>query len=41
MATSHRPVWALPIEAVYPALDTTAQGLTRFDAQQRLEKFGA
>jgi potassium/sodium efflux P-type ATPase len=40
MATSHRPVWALPIEAVYPALDTTSQGLTRFDAHQRLEKFG-
>jgi magnesium-transporting ATPase (P-type) len=41
MAISHRPVWALPIEDIYPALDTTVEGLTRFDAQQRLEKFGA
>jgi hypothetical protein len=27
MATSHRPVWALPIEAVYPVLDTTVPGV--------------
>lgn len=41
MASIHRPVWTLPINDVYPALSTTSQGLTDFEAQQRLQRFGA
>lgn len=41
MASSHRPVWTLPIEAVYPSLETTPQGITSFEAETRLTRFGA
>ncbi len=34
-------VWRLPIEAVYPFLETGPGGLPASEAQQRFEKFGA
>jgi Ca2+-transporting ATPase len=40
MASTHRPIWTLPIEDVYSTLSTTSQGLTVFEAQQRLQRFG-
>ena len=41
MASLHQPIWTLPVEAVYEALATAEQGLSDFEATQRLEKFGA
>lgn len=41
MASLHQPVWTLPVDAVYEALGTTAQGLSDPEAGLRLEKFGA
>jgi hypothetical protein len=28
MASSHQPIWALPVAAVYEALDSSANGLS-------------
>ncbi len=41
MPRSHQPLWTLTFEEVYESLDTTANGLSQNEAQQRLEKFGA
>jgi potassium/sodium efflux P-type ATPase len=41
MALSHQPIWALPIEAVYESLDSTANGLSEDEAARRLQQFGA
>jgi Ca2+-transporting ATPase len=41
MASSHQPVWALPVEEVYESLATDANGLSDAEATLRLEKFGA
>ncbi|MGB3614616.1 MAG: cation-transporting P-type ATPase [Elainellaceae cyanobacterium] len=35
------PVWSLPIEAVYPFLETGPDGLPASESQRRFEKFGA
>lgn len=35
------PIWALPIETVYPFLKTSPGGLLAHEAQKRFEKFGA
>ena len=37
---SPRPVWTLPVDAVYGTLGTTPQGLTGSEAQERLARFG-
>jgi potassium/sodium efflux P-type ATPase len=39
--SSHQPIWALPVEAVYESLGTSAKGLSEFEAVQRLERYGA
>ncbi len=41
MTSTHHPIWTLPIEAVYPTLGTTPQGLQTAEAQTRLQRFGA
>ncbi|PSN11052.1 HAD family hydrolase, partial [filamentous cyanobacterium CCP5] len=41
MTSTHSPIWTLPIEAVYPTLGSTPQGLKAFEAQERLQQFGA
>ncbi len=41
MVSFHQPVWALPIEAVYESLGTTANGLSEYEATQRFERYGA
>lgn len=41
MASSHQPIWALPIEEVYETLGSSAQGLAAAEAEQRLAQFGA
>ncbi|WP_243147574.1 cation-transporting P-type ATPase [Scytonema sp. UIC 10036] len=39
--TLHQPVWALSIESVCESLETTANGLTEYEAAQRFERYGA
>jgi magnesium-transporting ATPase (P-type) len=41
MASSHQPIWALPVESVYKALDSAASGLSEDEAACRLQQFGA
>jgi potassium/sodium efflux P-type ATPase len=41
VASSHQPIWALPVEEVYESLGSTAGGLSADEAQQRLAQFGA
>jgi Ca2+-transporting ATPase len=41
MVPTPQPLWTLPIEAVYGALNTSAQGLADAEATRRLEQFGA
>ena len=41
MSALHRPIWTLPIEAVYKSLESSASGLSELEASHRLEKFGA
>jgi potassium/sodium efflux P-type ATPase len=41
MVSFHQAVWALPIEAVYESLGTTANGLTECEAAQRFQRYGA
>jgi potassium/sodium efflux P-type ATPase len=40
MNSSHEPIWTLPVDEVYRYLNTSAQGLTGSEAQQRLARFG-
>lgn len=40
MTSTHRPVWTLSAEEVYSSLESTPQGLTEIEAQQRLTRFG-
>jgi FAD/FMN-containing dehydrogenase len=32
MGASHQPLWTLPVETVYPSLDTEPSGLTEVEA---------
>jgi Ca2+-transporting ATPase len=41
MASSHPPIWALPVESVYAALNSNVHGLTEAEAIDRLSQFGA
>jgi magnesium-transporting ATPase (P-type) len=41
MASSHQPIWALPVESVYEALNSAASGLSEDEAAHRLQQFGA
>jgi Ca2+-transporting ATPase len=41
VASSHQPIWALPITAVYESLQSSAEGLSTPEAQARLAQFGA
>jgi magnesium-transporting ATPase (P-type) len=41
MASSHQPIWALPVESVYEALASAASGLSEDEAARRLQQFGA
>ncbi len=41
LLSASQPIWALPLEQVYPGLRTTPEGLTQPEAQQRLERYGA
>jgi potassium/sodium efflux P-type ATPase len=41
MASSHQPIWALPITAVYESLNSAAGGLSEDEATRRLQQFGA
>jgi potassium/sodium efflux P-type ATPase len=41
MASSHQPIWALPVEEVYESLGSAADGLSAESAQQRFAQFGA
>jgi potassium/sodium efflux P-type ATPase len=41
MASSHQPIWALPVAEVYDSLGSTADGLSAESAQQRFTQFGA
>lgn len=36
-----RPIWSLPLEKVYPALQSTPEGLSQQEAEKRLERYGA
>ncbi|HEY9620396.1 MAG TPA: cation-transporting P-type ATPase, partial [Crinalium sp.] len=40
MATLHRPIWELPVDAVYESLGTIANGLSDHEATIRLEQYG-
>ncbi len=40
MATVPQPIWTLPAEAVYKALETQPEGLSPAEAQRRLQHFG-
>jgi potassium/sodium efflux P-type ATPase len=41
MASSHQPIWALPVELVYEALGSDVHGLTAAAAIDRFTQFGA
>jgi magnesium-transporting ATPase (P-type) len=40
MATSHQPIWTLPVEAVYESVSSTVAGLSETEAFNRLTQFG-
>ncbi len=40
MASLHQPVWTLTAEAVYESLGTSRQGLSEYEAAERLKNFG-
>lgn len=40
MASLHQPVWTLTAEAVYESLGTSSQGLSEYEAAERLKNFG-
>ncbi|MDZ7956644.1 MAG: cation-transporting P-type ATPase [Aulosira sp. DedQUE10] len=39
MASSHQPIWALPVEEVYESLGSANNGLSADEAQRRFEQF--
>ncbi|MFY8149608.1 MAG: cation-translocating P-type ATPase [Prochlorococcaceae cyanobacterium] len=39
--SASRPIWSLPLEKVYPALQSTPEGLSQQEAEARLERYGA
>ncbi|BAY11684.1 cation-translocating P-type ATPase [Calothrix sp. NIES-2098] len=41
MASSHQPIWALPVEEVYESLGTASDGLSADEAERRFAQFGA
>jgi magnesium-transporting ATPase (P-type) len=41
MASSHQPIWSLPIEAVYKSLGSGSKGLSENEAIDRFQQFGA
>jgi Ca2+-transporting ATPase len=41
LLSASQPIWALPLEQVYPGLRTTPEGLSQLEAEQRLERYGA
>ncbi|MFS6828466.1 cation-transporting P-type ATPase [Cyanobium sp. ATX-6F1] len=41
LLAASQPIWSLPLEQVYPALQTRPEGLTQQEADRRLEEFGA
>ncbi len=41
MASSHQPIWALPVAAVYESLDSADSGLSEDESIRRLQQFGA
>lgn len=41
MPLDHEPIWALPAESVYQSLETVEIGLSDYEADLRLTKFGA
>ena len=41
LLSASQPIWALPLDQVYPGLRTTPEGLSQLDAEQRLERYGA
>ncbi|MBD2339646.1 cation-transporting P-type ATPase [Calothrix sp. FACHB-156] len=41
MASSHQPIWALPVEEVYESLGSANNGLSADEAQRRFAQFGA
>jgi potassium/sodium efflux P-type ATPase len=41
MPSSHQPIWALPIEAVYKSLGSAVNGLSENEAIDRFQQFGA
>ena len=41
LLSASQPIWSLPLEQVYPALQTAPQGLSQLEAEQRLERDGA
>jgi potassium/sodium efflux P-type ATPase len=41
VTSSHQPIWALTIEAVYESLGSGAKGLSAIEAERRFNQFGA
>ncbi|QIR40072.1 cation-transporting P-type ATPase [Tolypothrix sp. PCC 7910] len=41
MASSHQPIWTLPVEEVYESLGSATNGLSADEAQRRFTQFGA
>jgi Ca2+-transporting ATPase len=41
LLSASRPIWSLPLEKVYPALQSTPEGLSQQEAEKRLERYGA
>jgi len=37
---SHHPIWSLTVEEVYQSLDTSPQGLSAVEAEERLQRYG-
>ncbi|KEF41973.1 MAG: HAD family hydrolase [Cyanobium sp. CACIAM 14] len=40
LLTASQPIWSLPLERVYPALQTSPEGLATEEAQRRLDRYG-
>ncbi len=39
LLTASQPIWALPLDLVYPGLRTSREGLSQLEAEQRLERY--
>ena len=40
LLSASQPIWSLPLERVYPALQTSPDGLSREEAERRLVRYG-